>query len=350
MTRISYKKARQMLQKSCAHYVTHNQSQLDSLIATSPRIKPEFAYFQQVFNKMYPSPGFSDWSACAYHDFLECILSVGDGFLGGAVDQQAEFLEKYLDSTKKKEFPFKGFAIWLQEEIDYLFSNHDPKKTENMHDPSLVLYNLNFLFNLLAYSAKIRIPDWEMLKKQDGYQEYDASQLEGQPLSLQVYSAFNKLKELIDLLIRVPCDQYVTLEHRKELSKSFDKYYPTFERYLKGVAVAELGAILNNENLSDQEAVKAVEAQLKTPKTARILNKNLQSQCEQDLKFYSVISILIGVGIFTTLGLVFKRLYDSAGTSINFFKPLSVDLTESMTQIIDDAKTDEENLGACSLQ
>ena len=64
-----------------------------------------------------------------------------------------------------------------------------------------------------------------------------------------------------------------------------------------------------------------------------ILTKNRQSQSEHILKVLSVVSILIGVGIFSTLGLVFKRLYDSGGTSINFFKPLSKNLVEDVESI-----------------
>ena len=64
-----------------------------------------------------------------------------------------------------------------------------------------------------------------------------------------------------------------------------------------------------------------------------ILTKNRQSQSEHILKVLSVVSILIGVGIFPTLVLVFKRLYDSGGTSINFFKPLSKNLVEDVESI-----------------
>jgi hypothetical protein len=54
----------------------------------------------------------------------------------------------------------------------------------------------------------------------------------------------------------------------------------------------------------------------------------------------SVISICIGLGVFTTLGLVCKRLYDSGGRSINFFKPLSQNLYETLNSTVSELGDD----------
>ncbi|MDP3267447.1 MAG: hypothetical protein Q8M40_00215 [Legionella sp.] len=107
--------------------------------------------------------------------------------------------------------------------------------------------------------------------------------------------------------------------------------------------MGELKAILENPDLDDKQAVQGVENRLKNDITIKLLTKNRQSPQEKDLKFLSVISILIGIGIFTTLSLIFKRLYDSGGTSINFFKPLSQNLYESMGNITSNL---EESSGA----
>ena len=119
--------------------------------------------------------------------------------------------------------------------------------------------------------------------------------------------------------------------------------YPTFEHYLKGLAVKELKATLANPDLSDEASIQAVEQQLANPITRDILTKNRQSQSEHILKILSVVTILIGVGIFPTLGLVFKRLYDSGGTSINFFKPLSKNLYEDVATITSSVELEANN-------
>jgi|GEM_PF-6091706 len=57
-------------------------------------------------------------------------------------------------------------------------------------------------------------------------------------------------------------------------------------------------------------------------------HRRRRSQLEYGLKIASIVSILAGVGFITTGLLVAKRLYDTGGTSINFFKPLSQNLHE----------------------
>lgn len=155
------------------------------------------------------------------------------------------------------------------------------------------------------------------------------------PLSVQISNTVNNLKSLVDFMGTLPkYSSGKSKEYFKWLSLTLNEAYPIFECEIKALVVSELVSILNDSSLSDKEAVNAFEAQLKNhPDTLKILTKSRQSQSEYLLKLLSVFSILIGVGIFTTLGLMCKRLYDSSGTSINFFKPLSQNLTEDIESI-----------------
>lgn len=68
------------------------------------------------------------------------------------------------------------------------------------------------------------------------------------------------------------------------------------------------------------------------PLIATLLEKNHQSDTEYQLKMLSVLLIAVGIGIIPTVCLAAKRLYDSGGTSMNFFKPLSQNLYEEIEQ------------------
>lgn len=91
--------------------------------------------------------------------------------------------------------------------------------------------------------------------------------------------------------------------------------------------------IVNNKTLSDKQAVKAFASRLENPVTLEILAESRQSQTEHFLKVLSVVLIAVGIGIIPTLILSAKRLYDSGGSSINFFKPLSKNLCEDAVDI-----------------
>lgn len=164
------------------------------------------------------------------------------------------------------------------------------------------------------------------------------------PISLKIYQTFKHLRALAEFV--APLSEELEIENRRthltDLTWELSNMLPAFEGYLKGVAVRELKAILDNQDLDDNEAVKKVEEQLKRGVTLELLMKNRQSKQESDLKFLSIISIFIGIGIFTTLALVFKRLYDSGGKSINFFKPLSQNLYETIEQITSELEDDPE--------
>lgn len=155
------------------------------------------------------------------------------------------------------------------------------------------------------------------------------------PLSTQISDALKNFKSLIDFAKTLP--EYQENDNCYWLGFCVNESLPIFDSYLKGITARELKSILDDPDLSDEEAIRAVELRLNDEATREILTKNIQSQSEHYLKVLSVVSILIGVGIFTTLGLVFKRLYDSNGTSINFFKPLSENLYEDMEQVTSNA-------------
>lgn len=151
------------------------------------------------------------------------------------------------------------------------------------------------------------------------------------PISQQLQGSLEHFKSLIDFVVELP--RYQSSSNIRRVHNVFYDTYPAFEGYIKGIAVKELKEILDAPHLSDEESLQQVELQLKSKGTTAILMKNRQSQSEQILKVLSVVSILVGIGVFTTLGLAFKRYYDSGGHSFNFFKPLSSDLYEEAENV-----------------
>jgi hypothetical protein len=206
-----------------------------------------------------------------------------------------------------------------------------------LHEPLTLKLVKPFFFDIIEITAKRgHTPDFN--KKLAEYRAKNKSYytcLVSDPLSVQIYTALKNFKSLVDFIEQLP--NYfsgVDARHFSELCQRTRGFYViAFESYLKGIAVQELKATLDDASLSNEEAIKKVELQLKNKTTIDLLTKNNQSQSEYILKVLSVVSILIGIGIFPTLGLAFKRLYDTGGTSINFFKPLSEDLFEDAKNI-----------------
>ncbi|WP_133135919.1 hypothetical protein [Legionella rowbothamii] len=203
-------------------------------------------------------------------------------------------------------------------------------------------YSYSETRKLLSYHRGYSVG--EQLKKQRDSSEQLYLFEDEAPISLKIYQTFKHLRALAEFV--APLSEELEIENRRthltDLTWELSNMLPAFEGYLKGVAVRELKAILDNQDLDDNEAVKKVEEQLKRGVTLELLMKNRQSKQESDLKFLSIISIFIGIGIFTTLALVFKRLYDSGGKSINFFKPLSQNLYETIEQITSELEDDPE--------
>ena len=309
-------KARETLLKACEGYIQHNQNELDALSVKS--LERAFAgFFREALGKEAPQSGFNDWFNCQYYTILKTLIHHGDKDL-------AHYLSMQSASPYHFE-PINPSSLGLNQ-----FSQLEPE---------LVLHHLTTLGNVLNYEMGKRFPDLEQLKSAAGYKENNLVAFNDAPLSVQMYKTLENLKLRAHFGVTLKTNQST---HLIDLSKTVEEAYPVLEGYLKGIAVNELHDTLEYSGLNDREAIKEVREQLENGVTVALLSKNRQSQTEQDLKLLSVIAIFIGIGIFTTLGLVCKRLYDSGGTSINFFKPLSQNLYETFEEIT--AELDEDSI------
>jgi hypothetical protein len=303
----NFSDARKILLKAFEGYIQHNQRQLDGFIPHSP-YQPAFTFFEMVLGKHKPKPGFKDWICCHYYCLLKCVLTPF-----GAGDPLGYFL--------RFAYPFEEIKWWRGWGIS------DYEEEPNHTAPKTVLHNLNALFNVLNFHMEKRYPQLAQIKIERNYQENDLTAIKYAPLSVQIYKTFENLK------LRMQFAESIMEQNAWVFGlayKTLEKATSAFEGYTKGIAVRELRAILVNQHLGDKEAVQAVEAQLKNGITFLLFKKNRQSELEKDLKLLSLITMFIGIGIFTTLGLIGKRLYDSGGKSINFFKPLSQNLHETI--------------------
>jgi hypothetical protein len=304
-----YAKAKQRLIEVCDRYAAHNKLQLNGLIPDCNYAKP-LEFFKAALNKDGPSPGFKDWVRCVYYEIKTSILRL-------AAEDELEQLRHKLDDTNPN--------------------------LENQDDPEEVLKKLRlFMRVLISVTARLRgIPS---PKDEGPYSVTLATNYnDDDPLSFKIYITLIQLKMFVFHvynLERSTREKYSIAPDFKteieiESSKLFNKVFTTsstFEKYLKGIAVAELSSSLKNSSLTDKELIFSFPNQLMLARQF-VLTKNNQSKMEYNLKLLSVIGILFGVGIFTTLGLVIKRLYDTGGTSINFFKPLSTNLYEDVEAI-----------------
>jgi hypothetical protein len=246
------------------------------------------------------------------------------------IEENTLYLEKINNSLL--QYTVKGLSGWII--TAQIGRNEMPYYIEGPLTQELAEQYFTRIINITAKRG--HTPDFntklaEYRAKNKSYYTCLASD----PLSIQSYTALKNFKSLVDFIEQLP--NYfsgVDARHFRELCwRTRGSYVTTFESYLKGVAVKELKNTLDDNSLSDEQSIKAVESQLKNKTTIEILTKNHQSQSEYILKVLSVVSILIGIGIFPTLGLAFKRLYDTGGTSINFFKPLSEDLYQDAKNI-----------------
>lgn len=330
----NFVEARKKLIDACEGYMKHNQHELDGLKAVSPQI-PKSSFFYAVFRKYEPDPGFRDWICCQYYSQLWRILS--------SLAAKYDCYDYHRSGYYGTAYPFEELKWWNENETRYY------EKEVDHTAPETVLHNLRVLLNLFNFHMEKIIPPLEQKRIDPSYKENDLSTLNNAPLSIQIYKTLENLKlraRFAESIVN-KTDPTRFLPHIRLLPliyETIEEASSVYEGYLKGVAVSELNAILKNPDLNDKEAIHAVEEQLKNGITLELLSKNRQSKIERDLKLLSIISIFIGIGVFTTLGLVCKRLYDSGGTSINFFKPLSQNLYET----IDSIATDIEDEPKCS--
>jgi Ubiquitin family len=293
-----YAKARKELIEVCERYLAHNLLELGGLIAEGTNVQ----FFQYALKKEKPTPGFADWVSCVYYEMEEHVIDL------------------YEEDDQDK---LTNFC----EDLHNIFNN------PNQMDPQAVHCNLQKFISALQtiVSGQMTQDLQDELNKKYLYSPSD-------PLSIKIYLSLSHLKDLAvyvdDKLLNSRTTTPTRRRHAKMLRERLDTSFVTFEKYLKGTAVAELRNALKEEDSTktNKDVINSFAAQLKVAKRD-ILTTNLQSKTEFNLKLLSLIGILFGVGIFTTLGLVIKRLYDTGGTSINFFKPLSTNLCEDAEAI-----------------
>ncbi|MCC5792610.1 MAG: hypothetical protein JJT82_08410 [Legionellaceae bacterium] len=312
---MKYKKARDMLEQICERYVAHNESQLNAL----PEISYALIHGDFSFNTVYPRSGFCGWVAYEYVGLFNCIR--GLRMPVSNADQDA-----YTDCISKHAFfPFEGRTV-----------NPHYFNERNYVAPSLFIDRLNALYQLMQQTMININKESDFNQKFEEYKsknEINDLYPECDKPSVQAYKALINLKALIGFVNTLP--QYHSKGIRS-VAHYFNRLLPTFEGYIKGIAVQELQNVLNDATLNDEEAVKLFASQLENPSTVEILEKTRQSQIEHLLKVFSVALIAVGIGVIPTLFLAAKRLYNTGGTSINFFKPLSKNLCEDSNVIASD--------------
>lgn len=389
MSKINYKKAREILTQSCERYIVHNKSQLDALQSRKQNGLDGFLF--------KPDSGFGMWALYVYKNMKKYI----------------SFLDKTGDLVSDEE--------WLSDKDyfkKYSFGKLKLNGTDviggtggmgvNHSNPSVVLHNLTALTKYLnyitadlnrahndnvGYSLALKTDD-SPLEKNKIYMEFISntsiqytvmdpvgkiqtglisnddlreSELTGlqdlkcltlltnllnldqlnlflpkileitserrhiQPISVQIYKLLDELESIKNLIASSPI--YDSGGYVSALYHQLDSEIPIFEGYIKGTAVQELKAILDDATLSDENSVKAMAAQLENETILEILEKNRQSQTEHILKVLSVALVAVGIGVIPTMFLAAKRLYDTGGSSINFFKPLSQNLYDDAMDV-----------------
>ncbi len=306
---INHSKAKNMLINACQNYIEHNDEQMKEI-----------------------SP-----------DFFGRVKNLQSWLIGRVLK---------LSLTGKLNKMYNQGELNFPKEISQKHYIGALERYHNKGDTYLVLYNFQALIGILncileedVYKRESKL-DLDKLKKEHGYNPDDYSCMPDEPVSLQIEKTINKFTALLGFVNKLPGyrgSQFVgisgekyLIEHEaplRDMILQMNKEHSTYSEFLKGLAVKELKAILDNPDLSDKQAVDAFETRLHQGRTLEILSKNLQTENEKNLKFYSLVGIIFGIGIFTTLGLVAKRFYDSGGTSINFFKSLGENLVEDMESI-----------------
>ena len=335
MPTITHKEAKNLLNDACTRYIAHNQSQLDSLMTEANTNKPS-DFFDAVFGLgKKPTPGFTDWLKCErfiMKDYIYCLM----GYPGD----------------------------------DELYREHTYEE-RSATDPERILDELQGLIReleqILQYAEDNSSALYQQVKRVKMYDEARYGEIRGYdtPDSTKLYLALHQLQSLGSLIQALASHHIADSRHRiiclsepregiddmshaeyalsnaTALCQRLEASKPIFDGYLKGVVVKELQEALTYSSAfpgieydgTGDEWVDQFESLYKGGHTQDILETQRESNCEYYLKLLSVISILVGVGIFTTIGLSIKRLHDTAGKSFNFFKPLSATLNEEISDI-----------------
>lgn len=335
MKQNKYIKAKAMLLSACNSYINHYAARQEELIGhLSYELSSDF--LQSLLGKKKPDTGFNDWLVCEYAMIKHyCLLLNGNN----------------KPRTREQ-------LLWEKEK--------DTVSAENVLDMlNLLTQHLEEIFTLkeedtILQQLKTKFLN-SVLKEKDCH-ENDLDSSTQDLVSQKLFVSLDKLKTLeglvsnfedwicpigMDLILRSP-EQFKKDLYKKEiasyassLSSRLYFFYFKIESYMKVVAVSELRDTLQDD-LLPKEQLKNFEKCLKKGHTLKIIQKDNESSTEHALKILSVISILVGIGIFTTLGLVCKRLYDTQGRSCNFFKSRSKEFCEAASKIIDSTCKSEE--------
>lgn len=314
MPQVDYEHARQQLKKACHRYSVIKSTEFSSLSGETS-IKPSSFFFQRALYSETAGSGFFPWIACKYAYLFDKIAELNKVYPFGESDRYASI---YPACEHKIKF--------LDEFCPEIHAVQDMRWNE------IVLDRINVLNGLLLFIMvdQNKEPDFE-----ERWKTYAADKAEDyvcltdEPVSIQIYKSLMKLDSLIRFVGTLP--QYN--ESSGYVLKAFNSWHPVFENYRKCLVAEEFDAILSDDNLSAEEAVNTVALQLKNPITSELLAINQQSETERFLKKLCLILVAVGIGILPTLLLVSKRLYNTGGTSINFFKSLSQNLAEDIEDV-----------------
>lgn len=163
------------------------------------------------------------------------------------------------------------------------------------------------------------------------------------PFSLQIQTALQKINAQIDyILFMAKAGDDKSKIFRFEGKHTRDRLIPrcielqdtittittSLNDYLKKILVEDIKNILEQQDdRTAANALTAVYELVSKEETAEILKKNSQSDWEFYFKIFACATIVPGVVLAA------KRLYDSGGTSINFFKPLSENLLDEAQKL-----------------
>ena len=323
MPTIDYNQARHDLSQTCKRYLAHNKEKLDAVIPISPSFPEEFFFIRALGF----APGFLGWISCKYAEFMDNIKLLN---LENPRINYNHYEQSFPECEEKNTF-LPGSRYITDYNGNVTFNVY---AKQGYVDPILVLDRLTVLVGLLHY---IMVVENKELNFEENLQTYKLKNkaeylcAETDPCSVKIYNTLKKLEGTVcfinDALLRYE------LKDTSYFIRKINESLPIFEGYIKGIAVQEIQSILDDTTLSAEDSLKAVASQLKNETTLEILGKNRQSHAEWILKVLSVALIAVGIGIIPTVILAAKRLYDTGGTSMNFFKPLSKNLCEDVEDI-----------------
>ena len=315
---MNYTTARESLNQAFKRYIAHKKNQLSTLAAESPMI-PTSMFYERALGTEEPSPGFTSWVSCKYAYLFDEIAELNrvEDFRDTGT---AYYEENYLPSRGKTNF--------------YCELRFRGEVAPRLNSPRL-LDRLNLLVGLVLFIMIDENKEQDFELRWNEYNNKNGGNyvcLDNDPVSVNIHKELMKLQSLISFIDTLPEYRFKNGYLLKYLNDSL----PTFESYRKYLAVQELKEILDDVSLNDEDAVKKVALQLKNPITVELLEKNQQSDTEYMLKVLSLVLVAVLIGVIPTICLASKRLYDTGGSSINFFKPLSKNLCEDVENITAD--------------